>query len=407
MSDGHRRLVVAADRGRLRIGLVCPYSMDTPGGVQNHVLGLARYLLDRGHEPFILAPGQLADEPENAVLVDRFTSAGPSIPVRYNGSVARINYGPISAHRVRCWLQTTPLDVVHLHEPITPSISILALTAAQIPVIATFHTATPRSRTMQLAGLVIGPAIDRIQARIAVSESAREVVVRHLGRDAVVIPNGISCAHFNTSEPSARTKTGAGSRPRRVLFIGRVDERRKGFDVLRAAAPLIRRSIPALEIVVAGQGARPLPPGFVDVGTVGEAEKARLLRGADCFIAPHGERESFGIVIVEAMASGTPVAASAIDAFSDVLSGQLGARFEVGNPAALAEAVIDVLTRPDPLRTARARRAAWAYDWETVGARVLEVYHQTLGLADPEVSFPSPAPLGGGEVWPGPITLAE
>ncbi len=138
------------ETGPLRIGLVCPYSFDRYGGVQNHVLGLARHLRDAGHQPHLLAPGR--PEPE---LVDGlvFTSAGASVPVPYNGSVARVNFGPRTAARVHRWLRGNAFDLVHIHEPITPSVGLLALWLADVPVVATFHTATPRSRTMAWPGV--------------------------------------------------------------------------------------------------------------------------------------------------------------------------------------------------------------------------------------------------------------
>ena len=182
----------------LRIGLVCPYSLDRPGGVQNHVLGLARALRALGHDPAVLAPGDL---PTLEPGLD-FTSAGPALPVPYNGSVARVSFGPITASRVRRWLRDGDVDLVHLHEPITPSISLLALRHAQVPVVATYHTATPRSRTMQLAGDALRGLIEKVDAGIAVSEPARDVVVRHLGRDPVLIPNGFDHASFRPSAPS-------------------------------------------------------------------------------------------------------------------------------------------------------------------------------------------------------------
>ena len=371
-------------RGRaLRVGLVCPYSFEAPGGVQNHVLGLARHLLEQGHEPYVLAPGTLDGLAPGTIESDRFTSAGTAVAVRYNGSVARVNFGPLSAARVSRWLRAGRFDLLHIHEPITPSISLLALWAAESPVVATFHTATPRSRSMQIAGGVLRPAIEKIDAGIAVSESARDVVVRHLGRDAVVIPNGIRCADFGAPTPEA------GRSPRRrLLFLGRVDEPRKGLDVLLAAAATIRSAVPELEVVVAGQGTRPLPAGVVDAGIITDEEKSALLATADCFIAPHRARESFGIVVLEAMASGTPVLASDIDAFSDLLrSGPdrriLGELFTEGDPAALAEAAIRMLNQPDPGRTAAARRAAQHYDWSRVGGQILAVYSAALEAVEP------------------------
>jgi phosphatidylinositol alpha-mannosyltransferase len=396
--------------GRLRIGLVCPYSLDTPGGVQNHVLGLSNYLRSLGHEPHILAPGDyqptdfVDGSSTSAAAVDRFTSAGAAVPVRYNGSVARVNFGPLSAHRVRRWLRDGDFDLVHIHEPITPSISVLALWAANVPVVATFHTATPRSRSMQLAGGALRAAIEKIDAGIAVSESARKVVVQHLGRDAVVIPNGFSYRHFaggtrtvtTAGRPSDRAGEQAlwrgGDRPR-LSFLGRMDEPRKGLDVLLAALPRIRSDFRDLDVVVAGQGSRDLPAGCRNLGTVSDRQRTRLLASTDVFVAPHLARESFGIVLLEAMGSGAPVVASDLPAFSDILSGppgervsRLGATFPVGDSAALADAVRQTLSNIDPEQTAAARRASMRYDWAVVGAAIADVYAATPAASGREAA---------------------
>jgi phosphatidyl-myo-inositol alpha-mannosyltransferase len=372
--------------GSLRVGIVCPYSFDVPGGVQNHVLGLARYLRHAGHRPCVLAPGQLGPACE-ALDVAEFASAGATMPVRYNGSVARVNFGPLSAARVRRWLRRGNFDVLHIHEPITPSISLLALWAAEQPVVATFHAATPRSRSMQLAGGVLRGAVEKIDAGIAVSESARNVVVQHLGRDAVVIPNGIQFddfarrrdMHLELVEPTRSRRT-------RLVFLGRLDEPRKGLDVLLAAAPLIMDTWPDLEVIVAGQGSRLLPKWCRSLGMISGEAKITLLESADVFVAPHLARESFGIVLVEAMASGVPIVASEIPPFLDLLGsphddGRLAEVFTVGDPPSLAAAVLGVLERPNPLRTARAQQAARRYDWSAVGEAVVAVYRAALSAA--------------------------
>ncbi|MET0695116.1 MAG: glycosyltransferase family 4 protein, partial [Propionibacteriaceae bacterium] len=284
----------------LKIGLVCPYSFETPGGVQNHVRGLATYLRAQGHDPHILAPGDyLPDDTDPPI--DRFTSAGAALPVRYNGSVARVNFGPLSAARVGRWLRHGRFDLVHIHEPVTPSISMLALWAADVPVVATFHTATPRSRSMQLAGGALRAAIEKIDAGIAVSESARKVVVQHLGRDALVIPNGfryhdfapsgvgggpgsVSSSFSTSSTAGGRWRT--GTRPR-LSFLGRMDEPRKGLDTLLAALPLIRSGFGEVEVVLAGEGNRALPPGLRTLGIISDRQKADLLSSSDVFVAPH------------------------------------------------------------------------------------------------------------------------
>src|SRR4029450_9044373 len=331
--------------------MVCPYSFDVPGGVQNHVLGLARYLRESGHRPYVLAPGELGS-PAGLGLED-FASAGVAMPIPYNGSVARVNFGPLSAARVRRWLRNGKFDLIHLHEPITPSISLLALWAAEQPVVATFHTATPRSRSMQLASGVLRAAIEKIDAGIAVSESARNVVVQHLGRDAVVIPNGIRFDDF-ARRPLMRAESPPTPHRPRLVFIGRLDEPRKGLDVLLAALPLIKQVRPDLEGVVAGQGSRPLPPGCGNLGTITEEAKIALLGSADVFVAPQLARESFGIVLPEAMATGVQIVASDLPSFADLLGARhderrLGEVFTVGDHRALAQAALRVLDHTDAL----------------------------------------------------------
>jgi phosphatidyl-myo-inositol alpha-mannosyltransferase len=380
---------VTAPRTSLRVGMVCPYSFDVPGGVQNHVLGLARYLRQAGHRPYVLAPGELGAATEG-LDVEEFVSVGTAMPVRYNGSVARVNFGPLSAARVGRWLRKGRFDVLHIHEPITPSISLLALWAAEQPVVATFHAATPRSRSMQLAGGVLRGAIEKIDAGIAVSESARNVVVQHLGRDAVVIPNGIEFDDFARWRPSTGPGQLAGSpRPSdhpKLIFLGRLDEPRKGLDVLLTAVPLIMKTRPDLDVIVAGQGNRPLPEWCCSLGMINPEAKIALLNSADVFVAPHLARESFGIVLLEAMASGVPIVASELPSFLDVLGspqgeGRLGEVFAAGDPDALAASVLRVLDQPNPVRTLRAQEAARRYDWSAVGATVVAVYRAALSAA--------------------------
>jgi phosphatidylinositol alpha-mannosyltransferase len=370
-------------RPSLRVGMVCPYSFDVPGGVQNHVLGLARYLRQAGHRPYVLAPGELG---HSAGDLEDFASVGTAMPVPYNGSVARVNFGPLSAARVRRWLRNGRFDLIHIHEPITPSISLLALWAAERPVVATFHTATPRSRCMRLAGGVLRAAIEKIDVGIAVSESARNVVVQHLGRDAVVIPNGIRFDDFAQRPIAGSARS---SQQSRLVFIGRRDEPRKGVEVLLAAAPLIRKARPNLEVVVAGQGSRPLPSWCRSLGTINDQDKIALLGSANVFIAPQLARESFGIVLLEAMASGAQIVASDLPSFVDLLGApqnerRLGEVFTVGDPRALARAVLRVLHHPNPLRAARAQRAARSYDWSRVGTDIVAIYRAALSAAPTE-----------------------
>ncbi|MFT4167481.1 MAG: glycosyltransferase family 4 protein [Microlunatus sp.] len=365
----------------LRIGLVCPYSVDRPGGVQNHVLGLASALRDLGHRPAVLAPGELdpADE--------QFTSAGSALPVPYNGSIARVSFGPVTAVRVRRWLRQGGFDLVHLHEPITPSIALLALRYAEVPVVATYHTATPRSRTMQVAGDALRRLIEKIDAGIAVSESARDVVVRHLGRDPVVIPNGFDHAWFRsgptTSAPVPVPASGrwrGGERPR-LTFVGRLDEPRKGLAVLLEALPAIRAAVGEVEVCLAGHGIAPgrsrALRGVRVLGGIDDESKRALLAGTDVFVAPQVARESFGIVLLEALAAGAEVVASDLSAFVELLQrpgdGLAGQLFRRGDPLALAAAVTRVLSDGVRRQPSAAVHAA-GYDWSEVAPRIAQVY---------------------------------
>ena len=364
----------------LRVGLVCPYALDVPGGVQNQVLGLAAYLRQAGHDVRVLAPGGLPDE-AYGLEPARFTSAGAAVGVRYNGSVAPLALGPLAAARSRRWVAAHAVDLLHVHEPLVPSASLPALAASRAPVVATFHTATPRSRALRLARSALSGAVDRIDARIAVSPTAREVVVGHLGRDTVVVPNGLDVAAYTRGVPGRACEGRVGGPPR-LLFLGRGGERRKGLDVLLAALPALRRAHPDLEVLVAGPGPRSLPPGCRNLGLVDEDDKRALLRSADVFVAPHTARESFGIVVLEAMASGVPVVASDLPPFVDLLGGAddpAGRLFRRGDPDALAAAVSAALAEGRGRRTARAQRLAHRYDWSVVGPEVLGVYTQLLG----------------------------
>ena len=361
------------------MGLVCPYALDVPGGVQNQVLGLAAHLRGAGHDVRVLAPGGLPDEADGLDPA-HFTSTGAAVGVRYNGSVAPVALGPLAAARTRRWVAAHAVDLLHVHEPLVPSASLAALGAARSPVVATFHTATPRSRALRLAGSALAGAVDRIDAGIAVSPTARDVVRRHLGRDAVVVPNGLDVGAYERPDADVRDGRSAGAPPR-LLFLGRAGERRKGLDVLLAALPALRRAHPDLEVVVAGPGARALPPGCRSLGLVEEADKRALLRSADVFVAPHTARESFGIVVLEAMASGVPVVASDLPPFAALLGGAedpAGRLFRRGDPAALAAAVSVALSEGRGRRTERARALARRYDWSVVGPEVVGVYAEVL-----------------------------
>lgn len=361
----------------MRIGLTCPYTWDVPGGVQAHVRDLAETLLSLGHAVSVITP---ADDED--ALPPYAVPAGRAVPVPYNGSVARLLVGPVSAARVRRWLREGEFDVLHAHEPTAPSISLLACMLADGPIVATFHTSNPRSKILTAAHGALQPSLEKVRARIAVSEAARRTIVEHLGVDAILIPNGVSVARFATAAPLP----GWGPDGRTVAFVGRIDEPRKGLEVLLAALPALLARVPDARLLVAGPGGvdevrESLRPAVRDrvelLGLVSDADQPRVFRSADAYCAPNTGQESFGIVLLEAMAAGTSVVASDIDAFRRVLDdGRAGRLFPTGNPTALAAALAGMLT--DPVEraalAARGSQVVAGYDWPVVARRVVGVY---------------------------------
>ncbi len=363
----------------MRIGIVCPYSFQVPGGVQRHVHDLAETLIAMGHTVSVLAPAD-----DDVPLPPYVVPAGRSVPVRYNGSVARLSFGPVSATRVRRWLTAGEFDVVHVHEPLTPSLAMLAVVSAKDePVVATFHTAMTRSRAMHAASGVLQLVLERITARIAVSDPARRVQVEHLGGGAWQVPNGVSVSRFADAQPLLGWPGEGGT----IGFLGRFTEPRKGFPVLLDAFTRLAVARPSVRLLVGGPGD---PAGVLEsvpahvasritfLGTVSEEDKARMLRSVDIYVAPNTGGESFGMILTEAMAAGTPVVASDLDAFRRVLDGgRAGALVPVGDAAALAEVLAQLLDDPGRRAdlVAHAGEVVAGYDWPDVARRVLEVYH--------------------------------
>ncbi|HEV8555308.1 MAG TPA: glycosyltransferase family 4 protein [Actinophytocola sp.] len=369
----------------MRIGIVCPYSFEVPGGVQSHVVDLARTLRVLGHSVEVLAPA--GDE---TPLPDFVRPAGRSVRIPYNGSVARLSFGPVSFARVRRWIRDHDFDVLHLHEPTAPSLSMLALMLADGPIVATFHTSTPRSRTLSAFQAVLQPFLEKITARIAVSALARRVQVEHLGGDAVEIPNGVDVGFFERARPLPGYPRPGGT----VGFVGRFTEPRKGMDVLLDALRLLDPEFPDLQLLVVGRGepdelklraGAGLADRLVLLGQADDETKARALRGVDVYCAPNTGGESFGVILTEAMSAGVPVLASNLHAFRRVLDdGRAGVLTPVGDPRAMAEALRRLLTDPErraELAAAGRRRVA-AFDWSVVAGQVLRVYEQAIA-ADP------------------------
>jgi phosphatidyl-myo-inositol alpha-mannosyltransferase len=365
----------------MRIGMVCPYSFDVPGGVQSHVLQLAAVMRARGHEVSVLAPSS-----SHVKLPDYVVSGGKAVPIPYNGSVARLRFGPATHRQVKRWLADGDFDVLHLHEPNAPSLSMLALAVAEGPIVATFHASTTKSLTLSVFQGILRPFHEKIVGRIAVSDLARRWQMEALGSDAVEIPNGVDVSAF----ANAPLLQGYPRPGKTVLFLGRFDERRKGMDVLLRALPVLAERFPDVQVLIVGRGdedelceeAGSLADNLRFLGQVGDEEKASALRSADVYCAPNTGGESFGIVLVEAMAAGTAVVASDLDAFRRVLrDGEAGRLVPVDDARALADALIDVLG-DQALRTryvTAANEAVGQYDWSVVAQQIMRVYETVAG----------------------------
>ena len=367
----------------LRIGMVSPYGWDVPGGVQTHIRELAEHFIQLGHYVSVISP--VTDE--DLITDPWLVNAGRPIPIPFNGSVARVLFGPIAASRVRQWIAQGDFDVLHMHEPGIPSISLLACWAAEGAMVGTFHASTPKMRAIASASQLIEPMIEKLSARIAVSEMAQATLNNLYGTEAVVIPNGIDCSRFSpTGSIQAQEEVAAF----RIGFLGRFEEPRKGLPILLEALPKILKAIPALELVVAGPGDPRKILAKLDpqvgkhirfIGRLSEIEKVEFLSSLDLYIAPNTGGESFGIILAEAMASGTPVLASDIQAFVDLLKiGDSGVNFISEDPNDLAKKVIELLRNSARLQelSENGLVSAIRFDWGSVATQIMSVYEVAM-----------------------------
>lgn len=369
----------------MRIGIVCPYDWSVPGGVQAHIQDLALELMARGHYVNVLTPASNETD-----LPDWVTSGGEPVAISYNGSVARISFGFRANRRVRKWIRDQKLDVMHVHEPLSPSLSALACWSATGPIVGTFHSSMDRSRIMAAGYGVAQTVLEKVTARIAVSELARNTVVQHVGGDAVLIPNGVHVHNFDNVTPLD------GRRDENLIaFLGRFEEPRKGFPILLKAFELIADEMPSVSLVVAGPGdaevaLESLRPDLHSrvrfLGRVSDQGKAEMLSGAGVYVAPNTGGESFGIVLLEAMACHTPVVASDLPAFVRVLDyGSAGVTFRNEDVEDCARALREVLgdsRRREILSEAGFERVQ-LFDWSKVATSIIDVYETVSALAGP------------------------
>lgn len=366
---------------KIKIGMVCPYGWDSPGGVQTHIRELTRHLLDEGHHVSVFAPVTN----EESIQEDWLVNAGKPISIPVNGSVARVLFGPIASSRVKQWIAQGDFDLLHLHEPAIPSLSLLACSAATGPMVGTFHVSSPKQKAIYAIGPILEPIVEKLTARIAVSESARKTLKEHFDTDAVVIPNGIEGAQYANAQPTIHWRN-----PNTLGFIGRFEEPRKGLQVLLAALPIIARFIPDVRILIAGPGdgdefIKGLDVGLrnriVFLGFLTDQEKASLLKSIDIYVAPNTGGESFGIILTEALSAGTPVVASDIPAFKAVLeNGDAGLLFKNEDSSDLAKVLIGLLRDSEKQKqlSNRGKLSSQKYDWQVVAEQILTVYEMAM-----------------------------
>jgi len=362
----------------MKVAIVCPYAWDRVGGVQSHVRALAATLGARGHEVQVIAPSSLTLTHQvggggNVKLVGR------AVGIRANGSVAPVAFGPLAATGVRVALSDFQPDVMHLHEPLIPSLSLLAVWAGQAPAVGTFHAAADKSHAYRMSKPILARAMDRLDVRTAVSDAARDLIKSYFPGDYRLTPNGVEARRFAEATP---LDLGPG---KKVLFLGRL-EPRKGLDILIQAMARLRDLDATL--VVAGQGpeerscralADRLDVRTRFLGRVGDDELPRAYRAADVYCAPGLGGESFGIVLIEAMAAGVPVVCSDLAGYRSVAS-TAASLVPPGQSVALAAALRKVLT--DPAEVARMQRAnrrtAQMFDWDRLVTGVEAIYESAL-----------------------------
>jgi len=358
----------------VRVLQACPYDWNAPGGVQVHVRALAERLLARGHEVVVVTPAA------GPVTEPHVRAVGRPLRVPYQGTVAPVCISASSFRRIGATLRSFRPDLVHAHEPIAPSSGMFAVLRARVPSVATFHSHAERSVLYDAAGPLLRLVAHRIDVRVAVSEAAARFARRRLGGEFRIVPNGVDVEAFASGKPAVNAPPG-----RRMLWVGRLDPQ-KGFGVAVEAFRGLSAELPDLRLVVIGDGrdrgvVGVLPPDVPVsmLGTIPHSQLPLYHAGADVFVAPALGQESFGMVLVEAMAAGVPVVASDIAGYREVVrDGVDGLLVPPGDAAALAAAVRRVLD--DPALAARLREAgrvrAETYSWERVTDQIESIYRE-------------------------------
>ncbi|MDQ4149917.1 MAG: glycosyltransferase family 4 protein [Actinomycetota bacterium] len=345
----------------MRVGIVCPYDWSHPGGVRSHIVGLTGALQRRGVEVEVIAPASAEEE--------GIFAPGRTFGIPYNGSVARLCFTPRASARVKKRLESAAYDLLHVHEPGSPSVSMLAVMHARMPLVGTFHASSEKSLAYQLFRPALKPLMSRISERIAVSEASKRLISSYFPDDYHVIPNGIDYRRFAEARPDEEL----GDLKPFVLFVGR-PEPRKGLAVIVEAMQMVRKRL-ELHLVAVGPTSNDVPPWVRALGPVEQNRLPGIYRAADLFCAPSLGGESFGIVLAEAMAAGTPVVCSDIPGYLEAAAGA-ALHVRAGDSAATAEQIVDVFLNPGRLKdlVETGKQRARQLDWGLLVDQILERY---------------------------------
>jgi phosphatidyl-myo-inositol alpha-mannosyltransferase len=368
----------------MRILFVSPFDFGAAGGVNEHIIQLDRQFQSLGHQTRILAAtsNDYGEDDDGHVY-----RVGQAVPIPSNGSTARVTLSPLVINKVRQFLEAEEFDVIHLHEPLAPVLPLAVLLFSRSANVGTFHAARSTNLFYLYTKAILDMFFDKLDARVAVSEAAREFADSHFPGDYSIVPNGINLEEFRSSvKPLPNLMDGR----KNILFVGRFEESRKGFRYLLRAFPMVREQFPDARLIVVGSGNHDRYERFMrqhgieDVMFTGFTDaitKARYYASADVFCAPSTGRESFGIILVEAMASGVPVVAAGIPGYQGVIkNGETGILVEPKDEHSLALGLVRILSDTALRETiiTNALEDVRQYSWDSVANRLLTVYQSAL-----------------------------
>ena len=362
----------------MKIGIVTPYAYPMPGGVNDHVGSLYRVLRARGHDVRIITSSHGLQKASEGDVI----RVGKGFSVPFNGSMGTITLSPTYLAQMRAILERERFDVLHYHEPFVPFLSLVTLTLSTSVNVGTFHAFGGLSISYEFGKRMLGHYAGKLHGRIAVSPAARHFISRYFPGEYKIVPNGVEPGRYQRAVPIARYRDGVPN----ILFVGRMEPRKGLIHLLRAFRKLQRDGVRArLLLVGTGPGEREarryvLTRQLDDVeflGRVSEAQKAQLFKTADIYVSPATGRESFGIVLLEAMSAGAPIICSDIHGYRGVVRRERdGILVEPGNADALATSIRRLID--DPALRAQLSRAgeerAQLFTWERVGQAVEEYY---------------------------------